>query len=71
MENAVAHARASMAETDDLDELLTSVNIYPADSGPPMTVWVGPRREARCGNRRTGRQHSNSTAQADRTAVGR
>jgi hypothetical protein len=25
-------------------ELLASVIIYPADSGLPMTVWVGPRR---------------------------
>jgi len=29
-----------MSEADELYEM---ANIYPADSGLPMTVWVGPR----------------------------
>lgn len=29
------------------DELYEMVNIYPADSGLPMTVWAGPRGNAR------------------------
>src|ERR1700751_518730 len=33
-----------MSETDELYEL---VNIFPADSGLPMTVWAGPRGGAR------------------------
>jgi hypothetical protein len=28
-------------------ELYEMVNIYPADSGLPMTVWAGPRGNAR------------------------
>jgi hypothetical protein len=28
-----------MSEADELYEM---VNIYPADSGLPMTVWAGP-----------------------------
>jgi hypothetical protein len=33
-----------MSEADELYEM---VNIYPADSGLPMTVWAGPRGNAR------------------------
>jgi hypothetical protein len=31
----------------EADELYEMVNIYPADSGLPMTVWAGPRGNAR------------------------
>jgi hypothetical protein len=40
-------------------------------AGATGMVGSGSAPPARCGNRRTGRQHSNSTAQADPTAVGR
>ena len=30
-----------------LDQLFEMVNIYPSDSGLPMTVWVGPRGNTR------------------------
>jgi hypothetical protein len=33
-----------MSEADELHEM---VNIYPADSGLPMTVWAGRRGNAR------------------------
>jgi hypothetical protein len=32
---------------NEADELYEMVNIYPADSGLPMTVWAGPRGNAR------------------------
>jgi hypothetical protein len=35
-----------MIERDD-DELLLLVNLYPARTGLPMTVWAGPRGKAR------------------------
>ena len=34
-----------LSETDD--ELYEKEDIYPADSGLPMTVWAGPRGRAR------------------------
>lgn len=34
-----------LSETSE--ELYEKVNIYPADSGLPMTVWAGPRGRAR------------------------
>jgi hypothetical protein len=37
-----------MAEIDSNDDALFEMaNIYPADSGLPMTVWVSPRGHAR------------------------
>jgi hypothetical protein len=33
--------------SDDDDELFEMVNLYPARTGLPMTVWVGPRGRAR------------------------
>jgi putative DNA-invertase from lambdoid prophage Rac len=38
--------KQAMPETLE-DELYRMVNIYPADSGLPMTVWAGPRGNAR------------------------
>ena len=32
---------------DEEDALFEMANIYPSDSGLPMTVWVGPRGRAR------------------------
>ena len=32
---------------NEADALYEMVNIYPADSGLPMTVWAGPRGKAR------------------------
>jgi hypothetical protein len=31
----------------ETDELYETVNIFPDDSGLPMTVWAGPRGQAR------------------------
>src|SRR6266850_1476887 len=39
-----ARRRPAVNEADALYEM---VNIYPADSGLPMTVWAGPRGKAR------------------------
>jgi len=33
--------------TEVSDDLYEMVNIFPADSGLPMTVWAGPRGNAR------------------------
>jgi hypothetical protein len=42
------------------DELYEMVNIYPADSGLPMTVWAGPRGKARHDVRvKVNRSHGN------------
>jgi hypothetical protein len=35
-----------MSDRDD-DELFLMVNLYPARTGLPMTVWAGPRGKAR------------------------
>jgi hypothetical protein len=37
----------SGSDMSEADELYEMVNIYPADSGLPMTVWAGPRGNAR------------------------
>ena len=36
-----------MSEPVSLDAAYEMVNIHPADSGLPMTVWAGPRGKAR------------------------
>jgi predicted DNA-binding WGR domain protein len=41
-DQAPAAARLSGSDMSEADELYEMVNIYPADSGLPMTVWAGP-----------------------------
>ena len=51
MDYRAAHARYGNMKSskidDDEDALFEMANIYPADSGLPMTVWVSPRGHAR------------------------
>ena len=32
---------------NELDDTFEMANLYPRDTGLPMTIWVGPRRRAR------------------------
>jgi hypothetical protein len=45
---AAEHQRPMVGATlNETDELYQTVNIFPGDSGLPMTVWAGPRGNAR------------------------
>jgi hypothetical protein len=39
--------KTSDAETPNANELFEMANLYPRTTGLPMTVWVGPRGNAR------------------------
>jgi len=44
--NEIAEA-AVPGEQDDTDDLFEMANLYPRETGLPMTVWVSPRGSAR------------------------
>ena len=52
------------------DELYEMVDIYPADSGLPMTVWAGPRGNARHDVRvKVNMAHGNQMSMSNTAAV--
>ena len=60
-----------MSEHDDDYELFELVNLYPARTGLPMTIWAGPRGKARHAPRiKVSMSHGNTMDVHDTAVVG-